>query len=441
MNKRLPTSLLLGSVFTLALFIALAFLLPGGSNRSAWAQISVNPTPTFTATPTAAPPTATDTPVPPTPTNTPVPPTPTNTPVPPTPTPTATPTNESPNVTADQSSVMVDEGQIATNSGSAIDGDGTIVSLQASVGSISYIDAGAYAWDFPTIDGPDQSQAVTIVASDDSGATGTAAFKLAVNNLPPEVAEFNVPSASVDVDDQPIIDFTIVFTDPGVLDVHTGLWDWGDGSQCDTNSDADCSLQQGSGWGEVQGSHTYAEPGVYTVKLKVTDDDADSGESLLQYVLVYDSNGGFVTGGGWIDSPAGAYADAPTLTGKAKFGFVSRYKQGASTPDGNTEFRFKAGDLDFHSDSYDWLVISGHKAMYKGTGTINGEGNFGFLLSAIDADLTPSSDVDRFRIKIWDRDAGDAVVYDNQMGDSDNADASTEISGGSIVIHTAKGNK
>jgi hypothetical protein len=441
MTKRLPTSLLLGGVFMLSLFIALAFPLPGGNNRSAWAQISVNPTPTYTATPTAAPPTATDTPVPPTPTNTPVPPTPTDTPVPPTPTPTATPINESPIVTVDQTSVTVDEGQIATNSGSAMDADGTIVSLQASVGTISYSGAGAYAWDFPTIDGPDQSQAVTIVAADDSGATGTAAFKLAVNNLPPEVAEFNVPSASVNIDDQPIIDFTIVFTDPGVLDIHTGLWDWGDGSQCDTSTDPDCSLQQGSGWGEVQGSHTYAEPGVYTVKLRVTDDDGGSGESLLQYVLVYDSNGGFVTGGGWIDSPAGAYAEAPTLTGKANFGFVSRYKQGASTPDGNTEFRFKAGDLNFHSDSYDWLVITGHKAMYKGTGTINGEGNFGFLLSAIDADLTPSSDVDRFRIKIWDRDAGDAVVYDNQMGDSDNADASTEISGGSIVIHTANGNK
>lgn len=32
--------------------------------------------------------------------------------------------------------------------------------------------------------------------------------------------------------------------------------------------------------------------------------------------------------------------------------------------------------------------------MYKGTGTINGEGNYGFMLTAIDEALTPSTDVD-----------------------------------------------
>ncbi len=73
--------------------------------------------------------------------------------------------------------------------------------------------------------------------------------------------------------------------------------------------------------------------------------------------------------------------------------------------------------------------------MYKGTGTINGEGNYGFMLSAIDEELTPSTDVDMFRIKIWDKDDGDAVVYDNQMDDGDDADPTTAIGGGSIKIH------
>jgi hypothetical protein len=31
---------------------------------------------------------------------------------------------------------------------------------------------------------------------------------------------------------------------------------------------------------------------------------------------------------------------------------------------------------------YDWLVVGGAKAQYKGTGTINGAGNYGFLLTA-----------------------------------------------------------
>ena len=81
------------------------------------------------------------------------------------------------------------------------------------------------------------------------------------------------------------------------------------------------------------------------------------------------------------------------------------------------------------------LIVAGPKAMYKGTGTINGEGNHGFMLSAIDAALTPSTNVDLFRIKIWDKDNGDAVVYDNMMEAAEDADPAAEIGGGSIVIY------
>jgi hypothetical protein len=34
------------------------------------------------------------------------------------------------------------------------------------------------------------------------------------------------------------------------------------------------------------------------------------------------------------------------------------------------------------------------------------------MLTAIDAALTPSTEVDKFRIKIWDK-ATDGVIYDN----------------------------
>ena len=58
--------------------------------------------------------------------------------------------------------------------------------------------------------------------------------------------------------------------------------------------------------------------------------------------------------------------------GKANFGFVSKYQKGAKVPTGETEFQFKAGDLNFHSTAYEWLVIAGAKAQYKGIGTVNG---------------------------------------------------------------------
>ena len=69
------------------------------------------------------------------------------------------------------------------------------------------------------------------------------------------------------------------------------------------------------------------------------------------------------------------------------------------------------------------------KAKFKGVGTINGGGNYGFMLTAIDG--SP----DTFRIKIWDKDNGDAVVYDNQMGAEDSEYEATVLGGGNIVVH------
>lgn len=42
------------------------------------------------------------------------------------------------------------------------------------------------------------------------------------------------------------------------------------------------------------------------------------------YVVVFDPTAGFVTGGGWLESPPGAYTADPALTCKATLGFVSK---------------------------------------------------------------------------------------------------------------------
>jgi hypothetical protein len=158
--------------------------------------------------------------------------------------------------------------------------------------------------------------------------------------------------------------------------------------------------------------------------------------SVQQYIVVYDPNAGFVTGGGWINSPPGAYYANPALTGKANFGFVSKYEKGANVPTGDTEFDFNVANINFHSTSYDWLVVSGTaKAQYKGTGTINGAGNYGFMLTAIDRQLKGHGASDTFRIKIWDTTTGN-TIYDNQLGAAENADPTTTIAGGNIILHT-----
>lgn len=79
-------------------------------------------------------------------------------------------------------------------------------------------------------------------------------------------------------------------------------------------------------------------------------------------------------------------------------------------------------------------MIAGARAQYKGSGRVNGAGDYGFMLTAIDGAVSCGGGVDRFRIRIWDKATG-AMVYDNEMGAGDTADPSTAIAGGSIVIH------
>ena len=177
--------------------------------------------------------------------------------------------------------------------------------------------------------------------------------------------------------------------------------------------------------------------GVYKVCVSGTDAAGNKGVEKCLFLAIYDPAGGTVTGEGRIHSPAGAYAPDPSLSGKAEFSFASKYQKGATTPTGDTKFRFKAGDVDFRSTDYEWLVVTGAKAVLKGVGTINGAGNYGFMVSAIDGGLVSKPNVDKFRMKIWDEDSG-ALVYDNQLGSDDNADPSTAIAGGSIIIHKSK---
>jgi hypothetical protein len=327
-------------------------------------------------------------------------------------------------VTVDQPAITVDEGRTATNTGTVSGPGGCPITLSASVGMVTDNGNGTWSWNFATSDGPSESQTVEIYADDCQGGTSQVTFELSVNNVAPTIDSITAPTDPVNINSQPV-NVTVEFNDPGTADTHDVSWNWGDHTS-DTQTGATSPTFH---------DHTYAEVGVYAVQITITDDDGDSDTEIYEFIVIYDPEGGFVTGGGWIDSPAGAYAPDPTLTGTARFGFVSKYKKGQSVPTGQTEFQFQMADLYFHSDTYEWLVVAGPKAIIKGIGTINGAGNYGFLISAVDEDLTPSTDVDLFRIKIWDKDGNDIVVYDNQMGHDDDADPTTEIGSGNIVIH------
>jgi hypothetical protein len=285
----------------------------------------------------------------------------------------------------------------------------------------------------PTTCGFDNNGTFTVKGRvvDRNNGYSTYQATVTVVNVPPTITSLSGPAAPVAVNTQ--ISITANFTDPGSADTHTCKFEWDDYTSTTVAA-------TGTGNGSCAMSHSYAQAGVYTVRVTVTDSDKESDAKNYEYVVVYDPSAGFVTGGGWIMSPEGAYRADTTLTGKANFGFVSKYKKGATVPTGETEFQFHAGGFNFHSSTYQYLVIAGSKAQYKGEGTVNGSGYYGFMLTAMDGNLK-SNGPDMFRIKIWDKTNGDAIVYDNVYGnDTEDIDyvQTQSIGGGSIVIHSGK---
>ncbi|WP_345243561.1 PKD domain-containing protein [Nibrella saemangeumensis] len=263
---------------------------------------------------------------------------------------------------------------------------------------------------------------ITITYRDPSGNTAstTATVTVQYNLNPPALSLISAPVTPVPVGTP--ISASATFTGGTVT---SATWQWDDGST------SPATLAGGT----IRGAHTYTTTGVYTLTLTVNCSCGQVLTQTYQYLVVYDPNGDFVTGGGWITSPVGAYIAQPSATGKANFGFVSKYKKGATVPSGDTQFEFKATSFKFESTAYEWLVVSGSKAQFKGEGTINGVGTYGFMLTAIDGDMKNGDGIDKFRIKIWNK-AGGATVYDNNLNTADDANPTTALGGGSIVIHT-----
>jgi len=197
---------------------------------------------------------------------------------------------------------------------------------------------------------------------------------------------------------------------------------WGDGTSSFFQNPAD---------GDFITSHIYSEPGVFTIEVFISDICGNIVSEKYEYAVVIKRGAGFVTGGGWIESPSGAYLLDSSITGKAHFGFVCRYQKGELIPKGNMEFQFQAADLNFSSRDFEWLIIYDEiKAEFKGLGKINGKGSYQFLVSIIDGGHHQK---DSFRIMIWDKMENDTKIYDNKI--------ENEFSNGSITIHTNNNNK
>lgn len=307
-------------------------------------------------------------------------------------------------------------------------GDGTgPQSLPLAAGTTSFSVAHQYLDDNPT-GTPVDVNAVTVTLTDKDGGIGTAATSVTVNNLAPVLTITAPEPGTLYAVTSATINLASTFSDIGTQDTHSCAIVWDDGA---TTAG---TVNEANGSGGCIASHTFTAAGVYTIQVTVTDDDGGT-DTESTFVVVYDPSAGFVTGGGFIDSPMGAYKPDPALTGKANFGFVSKYQKGATVPTGQTEFQFKAGDLNFHSESYEYLVVSGARAQYKGVGSVNGMDGYRFIMTVTDGQLSGGGGQDKLRMRIWAPDGG--LVYDNGTVNNEDIDLSDQqaISGGSIVIH------
>ena len=204
-----------------------------------------------------------------------------------------------------------------------------------------------------------------------------------------------------------------VYSEPGANDTHTCVTDWDDGTSS-TYAGADLTCEA---------THTYAHPGMYTIKTKVTDDD--TGTDLKDVmVIVYDPDAGFATAGGQLATP----------DGKAHVQFNPKYlphDEGPVPSNGKLSYRVHQG-IDVDSASLEWLVVTpDDKIAFKGR-TSDGRG---FVAYAYDG--SP----DAFRVVIWPLSAGaypeSSVDYDNVRGASYDLDAARpqELAHGSVQAH------
>ncbi len=216
--------------------------------------------------------------------------------------------NVAPSIAADEQELSIPEGSIATNTGTIDDLGADLVDLSASVGVVVDLGNGTWSWSWTTIDGPEDSQTIDIVATDSDGADATASFALSVDNVAPQISvdeqvlSLLVGSLATNSGSyfDPGLDTVMLTASMGdVVDQGDGTWSWSldttglPNSQTvmitATDSDggfqttafelfagriiADSSAVSASEGSDVTNTGTYLDPGVATLTLSASIGD------------------------------------------------------------------------------------------------------------------------------------------------------------------------
>ena len=166
---------------------------------------------------------------------------------------------------------FVDPGVLDTHTATIDWGDGTSpepaqIVEQSGAGTVSsmhqYRDDGQYT--------------VTIQVTDSDEAESSVQFDVHVDNLAPTVV--TATDLNGTVGDR--LDFTATFSDPGVLDTHTAIVQWGDGAT------SVAAVTENNGQGTVSANHAYALGGTHTIRVEVTDDAGEASDRLATATVI-----------------------------------------------------------------------------------------------------------------------------------------------------------
>ena len=260
--------------------------------------------------------------------------------------------------------VIDDEGTVGATSGAFTDADGDPLTLSCSGRCDGFVDNGdgSWTWEEPLVEGP-QNDVVEVTASDGL-ESATDQFIVETLNVAPVITSTSSATDPHDIGGE--FNAWAAFTDAGVEDIHTAVFDWGDGSSTPGTVD------EVPGSGETTASHVYTTPGFYVVSVTVTDDDGASDTAVLGELFVFDPDT-FVTGGGWVRPDDGR---------KTTFGFIARYDRNAQVR-GSLQVQVH-NDLNFHATSLENLLIVDGVATFSGTGKVNGVAGYNFEVVATD---------------------------------------------------------
>ena len=162
----------------------------------------------------------------------------------------------------DQPAVTVDEGAVASNSGTL----SHATRLYATLGTINFTSTSTWEWVFNTGDGPTESQIITVTAVGEDGGISEISFDLIVNNVAP-VATLSVDQAQLEPGAMTTLSLSNIF-DPGSGDNAAGL-----------RYSFDC---EGDGTFEIGDTDqptfvcAYATAGIYNAVARISDKDGGS---------------------------------------------------------------------------------------------------------------------------------------------------------------------